>query len=105
MSPKAIKKTYAYIPTKPKLRTGEPDLPSKQNVFTCGEAAYLLCVSRRTVANLIKRRLMTCFRVNRDRRITRDEIIRYMKSIGMPLDTCLQGSAALKRGLKPRDMR
>jgi excisionase family DNA binding protein len=87
------------------LKPPGPDLPSRQNIFTCGEAAYLLCVSRRTVANLIKRRRMSCFLVGRDRRIPRNELIRYMRSIGMPLDTCTQGSVSLKRALKPRDMK
>ena len=82
-----------------------PDLPSKQNIFTAGEAAYLLCVSPRQINMLMTKRLLHGFRVNRDRRIPRDSLIRYMLSIGMPLDLCLQGSSCRKGVIKPRDMK
>jgi excisionase family DNA binding protein len=82
-----------------------PDLPSKQNVFTTGEVAYLLCVSRRTVAKFMKERRLIGFRIHKDRRFPRDEVIRFMRSEGIPLDVCTHGSPCCSKALKPKDMR
>lgn len=68
------------------------DLFSKK-VFTTGEAAQVCSVSQQTIIRCFDAGRLTGFRVpgSKFRRIPREELIRFMKSNGIPTDS-LEGS-------------
>ena len=58
-----------------------------RNVFTTGEVAEIWGVAPRTVTKATDRATnkLPSYRIGNDRRIPRDELIRFMKANGMPL--------------------
>lgn len=68
------------------------DLTNKK-VFTTGEAAQICSVSQQTIIRCFDSGRLTGFRVpgSKFRRIPREELIRFMKTNGIPTDT-LEGS-------------
>lgn len=61
---------------------------SDKKIFTTGEAAAVCKVSQQTIIRCFDSGRLTGFRVpgSKFRRIPRDELIRFMKSNGIPLD-------------------
>ncbi|MEL7472666.1 MAG: response regulator [Planctomycetota bacterium] len=69
---------------------GESETPdwSGKKIFTTGEAAQVCKVSQQTIIRCFDSGRLSGFRVpgSRFRRIPRDELIRFMKTNGIPLD-------------------
>lgn len=73
-------------------QTNNGELTSKQ-VFTTGEAAELCKVSQQTIIRCFDSGRLNGFRVpgSRFRRIPRDELVRFMKTNGIPTDALSAG--------------
>jgi len=73
-------------------QTNNDELTSKQ-VFTTGEAAELCKVSQQTIIRCFDSGRLNGFRVpgSRFRRIPRDELVRFMKTNGIPTDALSAG--------------
>lgn len=66
---------------------------SSKRVFTTGEAAQVCGVSQQTIIRSFDRGRLQGFRVpgSKFRRIPREELVRFMRSNGIPLDTIEAG--------------
>jgi hypothetical protein len=72
------------------------DLPSNRPWFTSGGAAFLAQMSVRMIDLEFDKGRLHGWKVGRDRRITRESLVEWMKRRHIPLDITMQGD--------PKDM-
>src|SRR3954470_2696610 len=68
-------------------RNGVPAMSSKKQVFTTGQVAKICQVAPRTVSKWFDSGKLRGYRIpgSQDRRIPREQLIRFLKEYGMPL--------------------
>ncbi|MBX3388588.1 MAG: response regulator [Phycisphaeraceae bacterium] len=74
----------------------QPEALSAKRIFTTGEAAAICKVSQQTIIRCFDAGRLTGFRVpgSKFRRIPRDELLRFMKTSGIPTDALGNPSGA-----------
>lgn len=86
------------------------ELPSKLAVFSMGEVSFLTQISVAALREICDRRELKYHRTspNGRRRVTRDSLMLYMRSNGIPFDlaskgTNRQATTGHERSIAPRD--